>query len=913
MMSISSSGERLASVSSLRLSTSSPLSLPASLAALVLAAVCVVRVTAVTDTFPGWAASPLDLPSPIVGITPAISLGLDCVVLVAASVLLATASALRTSVVLLLALAAGAVCYHAGHGNSIHLENAVEGAHWFSSIVAGIAVAYWAPRGQVASEPARALAFEPVSGPVSGPVPFYAFWPACFVAAVCIGLLPMLVMRAAQQVWIEHPQMLESFSRDKVGYITAQGWNPDSPMALAYIRRLSQAEGTGWFGLSNVFASLMAAGCVFAVCMAVLRRGGQVGATALWAALGIACGAGMLLAGSKGGFAAAMVGVVLVAGIGICGRVTHTAATRARLALIIACGCTAGVVLLVVVRGLVGERAGELSILFRWYYIEAAARIAVQAPLLGVGPGEFKQAYLLAKNPLSPEDVSSPHSVFFDYIACLGAGGWALCALLMSMVLLCARRLVYLASSGATGNPTGASVGYSASDPAPGQRFPAPQKELSLRVCLRYVVAALAAGVLTSAFLEQEIVTPLSTLVRLAGLVLGGLVAAGILMVATGDAAARRALGCALACAALAMVAHAQIEMVMITPGAALWACLLLGAACGGGWARFPASALVESGVTPLALPSSTWLHSTRRWCTRTGFPAALVVTFTAAWLAAAVLPRAARWDMGLRDAYATVKVVGELSARAADLEKQQAEGAAGREDARLIIADLSQALGRRVEPGAASASGFNASMYQLRLARTTIAAGQLMEVSRLLPMHFATQRAYHKLRLHLAQLHQAQPQRITTAQPAGSPHTGVLEVHALAKETAQRIGSSMAWSWYASLLEVPTANGNDPASLANLRSLSSAAAARCGEVYEALLRAAALAPYEPSHQARLARLLAARGAGECNISNPRAFAAAHAARALRLNAMRRLDPLVQLSTEEREELEAIERWPPGP
>ena len=51
--------------------------------------------------------------------------------------------------------------------------------------------------------------------------------------------------------------------------------------------------------------------------------------------------------------------------------------------------------------------------------------------LTGVGPDGFQQAYLFAKNPLSPEEVSSPHSILFDWLSTLGVAGLAWGALLV--------------------------------------------------------------------------------------------------------------------------------------------------------------------------------------------------------------------------------------------------------------------------------------------------------------------------------------------------------------------------------------------------------------------------------------------------------------------------------------------------
>jgi hypothetical protein len=86
--------------------------------------------------------------------------------------------------------------------------------------------------------------------------------------------------------------------------------------------------------------------------------------------------------------------------------------------------------LAVLIRGLLGERLHELSLLFRSQYLLGASRVIAHSFPWGVGPGGFKPAYALYKPPLSPESIESPHSILFDWTATLGIFGVAWCALL---------------------------------------------------------------------------------------------------------------------------------------------------------------------------------------------------------------------------------------------------------------------------------------------------------------------------------------------------------------------------------------------------------------------------------------------------------------------------------------------------
>ncbi|HQR39835.1 MAG TPA: hypothetical protein PLF26_15715, partial [Blastocatellia bacterium] len=77
-----------------------------------------------------------------------------------------------------------------------------------------------------------------------------------------ISVAAVLAFRGIEQVFIEHPGTVENFKRNRDAILAAQGWPPDSAMARGYERRLMQAEATGWFGLSNVYASFAAASSV---------------------------------------------------------------------------------------------------------------------------------------------------------------------------------------------------------------------------------------------------------------------------------------------------------------------------------------------------------------------------------------------------------------------------------------------------------------------------------------------------------------------------------------------------------------------------------------------------------------------------------------------------------------------------
>lgn len=271
------------------------------------------------------------------------------------------------------------------------------------------------------------------------------------VLAVLVTASVPLAFRGLSQYHIEHPRLVASFEADREARLAAVGIEPGSQAAAIYERRLRQPEATGWFGFSNVFGTIIAAAFValLALSVAAIRAAkekslasGDAGVICLAAML-----AGVTLAhsGSKGAIAAASFGVVLLAFPKLWRRlVARKGVTRPAVfsslfvVFVIACPIAA-----VFIRGSLGEQLSERSIYFRSQYAHAAAAIFAENPLTGVGPAFFKDAYMLAKDPTNPEEVESPHSLFFDWTATLGVMSLAWVALVLHWLVRAARRAVY--------------------------------------------------------------------------------------------------------------------------------------------------------------------------------------------------------------------------------------------------------------------------------------------------------------------------------------------------------------------------------------------------------------------------------------------------------------------------------------
>ncbi|HED52615.1 MAG TPA: hypothetical protein ENJ00_00230 [Phycisphaerales bacterium] len=392
------------------------------------------------------------------------------------------------------------------------------------------------------------------------------------VAATLIGFVMFFITKAAIQIFVEHPATVELFNSDKRAILIGQGIDPGSPQALIYERRLQQPNPTGWFGLSNVLAAFLAMGTIaLAIAGAGVRGAGR---WAIWFAA-LLTAATLILTGSKAGLGVA--GLAL----GVWFILTRIRRIPPRAVIIAAVAVPPAAL---IARGLSGWPAGELSLLFRWFYAQTAARISIANWLTGVGPTGFRDAYMIAKPPASPEDVISPHLVWLDYTATLGL------AALPWIIALAA--IIWLLSTPAATRSKPIS-------------YPTPT-----RAARPWIILWVLVPVLVGAWLESPATTIEASLGRLLGVGLWvGL--SVLLLMFRQPGRTPMALGC------LALLAHAELDMVMSLPTAAPLALVMLAAVGNRGNRSVGpigyAVAILGLIFTASALPGmATWEHALR-------------------------------------------------------------------------------------------------------------------------------------------------------------------------------------------------------------------------------------------------------------------------------------------------------------
>jgi len=377
------------------------------------------------------------------------------------------------------------------------------------------------------------------------------------IGATLMGIVAALMVRGASQLAVEHPATVAYYEQTKDAFLAARGWLPDSPAALAYERRLRQPEASAWFGLANVNSGVMAAGALMLAALAwAARRASPPKATGLVCAItAIGASAIVLVNGSKGAIATLMIGAVVMAVLLLLARSRARSGGSEHGWAWLLCLAVASVFMVIIVRGaILGETSmQERSLLFRWHYLLGSMRILVHHALTGVGAGGFQEAFVLWRPRLSPEEVASAHSAWFDWLTAFGLGGMGLVALSL--------RLLYRGVRGA------------AALSEPEEPVDAGERADLLTAVAATIGASLLALVLTS----STDLDAASLSVRLGAALASVLVAAcAAAILAHGD---RRivAIGCAVG--AFAMLLHGQVDMDFWLPGAAWWAWLVLGVA----------------------------------------------------------------------------------------------------------------------------------------------------------------------------------------------------------------------------------------------------------------------------------------------------------------------------------------------
>ena len=293
---------------------------------------------------------------------------------------------------------------------------------------------------------------------------------ACFLAAqlfadnrrwglllvVLAALAGAMAAKGLWQVFVEAPDRVADFEAYRNQRLAQFGWAPGTPQAVLVEARLRDTSPFGYFGLANIFASLLVllflagaglAADKIAFAMRVRKEGPwprsgkdidlSVLAAAISAAVAALCGAVLVLTRSKGGVIAAAIAVT-GAMVVCCFRERlsrHWRKVVVAVAIVFVLGL--GVTL---AYGLKYDRLPTKTMTFRWYYWTGGAGIVRDHPLLGVGGGNFPAAYLAHRRAAAEEAVKAPHNVIVQALAEYGIpGGLAYLAIIAAVLVAICR------------------------------------------------------------------------------------------------------------------------------------------------------------------------------------------------------------------------------------------------------------------------------------------------------------------------------------------------------------------------------------------------------------------------------------------------------------------------------------------
>lgn len=791
------------------------------------------RAAVTTSTLPYWDLDPLIFSATNTSMAPAGSMLVDVCVLIGAALMLVGASRgpgasprLLAAFLALFAVFAAGVLGHAFFERTPGLRWTPDlgdqriGLSWLSGLAAACAMA------------------------ISGQDPRVRR----LVVGVFLGFGVLLLLRALQQVYVDHPRIVADFAADKARALAAHGWTEGSVMARGFERRLIQPEASGYFGLANVYATLAACSGVGACVLAVAglsqrKRTGERWTNSLMLGIAaLASIAGLALSGAKGGVAAFLGGLTaatllwgMSGGVPILGRMRSWSGW-------IAIGIVAATLVLVVVRGLVGERSHELSLLFRWFYMQGAIRAFLAHPL-GVGPDGFQIVYSMLKPPLSPEDVVSPHSIVLDYLATLGVFGLSGAALL----LVFAWR-----STSVNAAQTDASESV--------ETFSIDRSEW------RVMLGIIATATIAPLWLESPLIPPETMAVRILGAVGWAFVAAAVCR----SRASERSRRLALAGMACALLAHMQIDVAGTWPASCGLCLAVLG--------------LAAAGSAGNGAAARSRAHTRAAWAF-----ASLVCAIGVVAAAFAALP-AWRWQRHLAQAAGTVEPIAEFGARLSALRPSAKDAIVhdGRPDSyRRVVDDLGRLLGRTVPE---TDSGLREALVELERQILPVAARELESAFAVAPSDRRVLREASRLYLRLAEAEGAmqRPEGAMAAATKAIDVFGFVPPQGAPQGSAQPGWASTDGRWASLLHERRAAL----APTEELRRADLETALACVEW--SMTRD----PYNPEIPLRAFRL--AERLGDA------ARARAHAETALRVNELQRLDPAVRSLSET--DLDALRR-----
>ena len=256
------------------------------------------------------------------------------------------------------------------------------------------------------------------------------------LVAVLAAVGGTIALKGLAQATFEVADQVAEFEANPARQLAQVGISPGTPAAMMFEKRLRSAAPTGFFGLANVYASLLIVTCAAAVGLAIEkfaaarkappapRARGEIHLPMLAAVLSIApavlAAALLVMTRSTGGIVAAA--AALIGALAVSARAGFFRRHRRRLLIAAAAVAVAGICAVAAY----GMKRGGLpgrSMQVRWEYWSGSASVIREAPLFGTGAANFGEAYLRHRLPAAAESPKYPHNVLCGSAAQFGLVG----------------------------------------------------------------------------------------------------------------------------------------------------------------------------------------------------------------------------------------------------------------------------------------------------------------------------------------------------------------------------------------------------------------------------------------------------------------------------------------------------------
>jgi tetratricopeptide (TPR) repeat protein len=246
------------------------------------------------------------------------------------------------------------------------------------------------------------------------------------VAAVCFGLLLVLVAQSVVYRVIDRAEDIRYWNDHKESILREHGWQPGSFAAEQFERKVVGNELAGFFNSPNTFAAVGVLLFFVSAGLGIqkLTDGGNRG----WLTLPLVAIASVIWiiieAQSKTAGATPLLGLLLCyAIVALRPRLQKTPAHFYWLGV----AAVTGALIAVVGHGLYhgGLFPGHFSnsLDFRWKYWIASAHLFTQHPLIGIGWSNFGLHYVSVRLPAASEEIKDPHNFLVRFFVELGLVG----------------------------------------------------------------------------------------------------------------------------------------------------------------------------------------------------------------------------------------------------------------------------------------------------------------------------------------------------------------------------------------------------------------------------------------------------------------------------------------------------------